>query len=184
MERGFAMKKRFKGLLLTALAAVAIVGIQQNTLQGQGARSSNGNKLEGAWDVVIWLPVCGGDFCATPYRILRTISTVGIADAYGFPALTGTPGAVNSSGHGDYTKVGNNLYSATVKYFELTYGSPAPPFGSVVSSIETVQELIQVSADGNSYESQFLTTFRSPTGDVLSTNGGKTKATRITGTSN
>ncbi|HEY2120404.1 MAG TPA: hypothetical protein VGH37_14540 [Candidatus Acidoferrum sp.] len=171
------MKKVFKGLLLSALAAVAILGVQQNVLRGENP--GNGNKLDGAWDVVIWLPVCGGDFCATPYRILRTISPVGITDGYGFPALTNTPGAVNSSGHGDYARIGNNLYSATVKYFELTYNSPLPPFGSVVSSIETVQETIALSADGNSYESQFLTTFTSPSGVVLATNGGKTKATRI-----
>jgi hypothetical protein len=174
------MNGAVKRLLFATLAAVAILGTSQTFLQAQSPRLGNDHKLEGAWDVVIWLPLgSGGSFIPTPFRILRTITPVGVVDGYGFPALTFTPGATNSSGHGDYERVGNNLYSATLKYFELNYGNPAPPFGSVVSSIQTIQDQISLSADGNSYESTFVSTFRLPDGTVLGTNGGKTKATRI-----
>jgi hypothetical protein len=174
------MKKMIRGFALTALAAVAMLGIQQTYLQAESSSLGNDHKLEGGWDVVIWLPIGPGrSFIPTPYRILRTVGSAGVTDGYGFPALTFTPGAINGTGHGDYKRIGNNLYTSTVKYFELNYGSPAPPFGSVVNSIQTVQETIKLSADGNSYESDFLTTFRTPDGAVTGTNGGKTKATRI-----
>lgn len=174
------MKKTIKGFALTALAAVGILGVQQTVLHAQAPALGNDHRLEGAWEIVIWLPI-GPDhaFIPTPYRIMRTVTPVGVVDGYGFPALTFTPGAINGTGHGDYERIGNNLYSATVKYVELNYGNPAPPFGSVVNSVQTVQENIRLSADGNSYESDFLTTFRTPDGVVTGTNGGKTKAMRI-----
>src|SRR6476659_2633661 len=112
------MKKTIKRLALTALAAVAMLGVQQTFLQAQSPGLGNDHKLEGAWDIVIWLPLGPNHaFIPTPYRILRTITPVGVVDGYGFPALTFTPGAINGTGHGDYKRIGNNLYSATVKYF-------------------------------------------------------------------
>jgi len=174
------MKRAIKRLALTALAAVAMLGIHESSLHGQGQSIGNDHQLEGAWDIVIWLPLGPNQaFIPTPFRILRTIGSAGIVDGYGFPALTFTPGAINGTGHGDYKRVGVDLYSSTVRYFELNYGNPAPPFGSVVSSIQTTNETIRLSQDGLSYESDFMTTFRSPTGTVIGTNAGKTKATRI-----
>jgi hypothetical protein len=174
------MKKLIKGFLLTTLAAVAMLGLQPSQLRADSANPGNDHKLEGAWDITIWLPLCGGNLCATPYKILRTIAPVGVVDGYGFPGLAqGPTGQTNGTGHGDWRKIGNNTYSATVKYFQLDYTIPPGPFGSVVQYINTVQETIRISADGNSYESDFLTTFALPDGTVVGTNGGKTKATRI-----
>ena len=174
------MKKAAKGLLLTAAAALAMMGLQQSFLHAQPPFFGNDHKLEGSWDIVIWLPLGPNrQFIPTPFRILRTVSSAGVVDGYGFPALTFTPGAINGTGHGDFKRIGNNLYSATVKYFELNYSSPAPPFGSVINSVQTVKETIRLSGDGNSYESEFLTTFTSPAGVVTATNAGQTKATRI-----
>ncbi|MEQ1884890.1 MAG: hypothetical protein ABL967_07495 [Bryobacteraceae bacterium] len=178
------MKKAIKGIVVAMLAVVMMFGLQQGVLKAD-SNSSNDRNLEGAWDVVIWLPFGpNGSFVPTPFRILRTIGPVGIVDGYGFPALTFTPGATNGTGHGDYKRIGKDrnrdrdVYSATVKYFELN-AVPDAQTNSVVNSIQTVRETIRLSSDGNSYESDFLTTFTSPSGQVLGTNGGKTKATRI-----
>jgi len=178
------MKKAIKGFLFAALAAVTILGFQQSVLQADSANPGNDHKLEGAWDIVIWAQAPGSGpndpYFPTPFRILRTIAPVGVADGYGFPGLVpGPAGQTNSSGHGDWRRIGNNLYSATVKYFQLNYTTPPGPFGSVVQYIGTVRENIKLSADGNSYESDFLTSFSLPDGTPLGSNGGKTKATRI-----
>ena len=160
--------------LVRALAGAGALSIQQTALRADATDRGNDHKLEGAWDIAITLP----DGSPTPFRILRTITPTGVVDGYAFPPFTFTPGAVNSSGHGDWKRIGNNAYSATVKYFQLKYLA-APGFGNVIDSIGTVRENIKLSADGNSYTSDFVTTIALPDGTVVATNPGKTVAKRI-----
>ncbi len=172
------------GLLLTALAAVVILGLQDDRLRTVRAESNSRGistqargsfrGLEGAWDISITLP----DGSPTPFRILRTVTPTGIVDSYAFPPFTFTPGAVNSSGHGDWQRTSNTIFNATVRYFQLKYLA-APGFGQVIDTIGTVRETIKISDDGNSYVSEFTTTISLPNGTVVGTNPGKTVAKRI-----
>jgi hypothetical protein len=61
---------------------------------------------------------------AGPFRIMRTVTSVGVTDAYAFPSITPTQATggsplVNSSGHGDWGVLDHGLYSVTVKQFVL-----------------------------------------------------------------
>jgi len=180
------MNKTSTGLLLTAVAAVAILSFQDNAVhaadaaqpeeswRAAAAARNRARGLEGAWDIAITLP----DGSATPFRILRTVTPTGIVDSYGFPPFTNTPGVVNSGGHGDWLRTSNTIYVATVKYLQLKYLA-APGFGQVIDSIGTVRETIKISDDGNSYVSEFATTITLPDGTVVLSNPGKTVAKRI-----
>jgi hypothetical protein len=142
------------------------------------ARSPEDRQLEGAWDVVITTtptpPFAG------PFRILRTVTSVGVTDAYAFPSITPTQATggsplVNSSGHGDWGVLDHGLYSVTVKYFQLN-----PIKQDVLDTVGTVRENIRMAPDGNSYSSVFETTVALPNGTTIITNQGRTQATRIT----
>jgi hypothetical protein len=163
------------GVLFTLVAALALVGVSQFPVRAQSNGLGDDQKLEGSWDVTI---TQAGPFVGTPFRILRTITSSGVVDAYAFPAFTITPGVVNTSGHGNWKRTGNRLYSATVKYFQLNYAAVGVP-PNVLDTVGTVRENITLSADGNSYTSVFLTTVTLPNGTVLLTNPGKTSAKRI-----
>ena len=118
---------------------------------------------------------------------VRTVAPAGVTDSYSFPPLGfvlfqfGQPGGTNGPGNGDYKRIGYNLYSATVKYYELNYSLGTPQNGfSPLEAVGTVRENIKLSADGNSYESDFVTTFTDGAGNPAPfPNYGKTKATRI-----
>ncbi len=142
------------------------------------ARAPEDRQLEGAWDVVITTtpqpPFAG------PFRILRTVTSVGVTDAYAFPSITPTQATgasplVNSSGHGDWGVLDHGLYSVTVKYFQLN-----PIKLDVLDTVGTVRENIRMAPDGNSYSSVFETTVALPNGVTIITNQGRTQATRIT----
>ncbi len=126
------------------------------------------NSLEGSWEISI---------SNTPFRILRTVGTVGVVDAYDFPPITPTQGAlINSAGHGTWTKTGPRQYSATVEYFQL---NPSAEFDKQLDTVGKVRENIQVSKDGKSYVSVFETTIYLPNGAPIIHNTGRTTATRM-----
>jgi hypothetical protein len=156
------------------LASICLVGALV-ALAGSFApvrAAGNGEKgLQGAWDAVI---------DNSPFRILRSVSSESLTDAYAFPPFSPTPPGpipfTNSSGHGAWEKTGPREYKVTVKYLQL---NTAAGF-FVFDTYGVVRETITVSKDGNSYTSVFDTEIFWPnntsTGIV---NHGTTTATRI-----
>lgn len=165
------MMKRFVrvALLATVIAAVGSWAPLRADSDDHG-----GNALRGSWDITI--TTTPNPPFATPFRILRTVSKDGVVDAYAFPSITPTQGAlVNSSGHGSWKNAGHRQFTVIVKYFQL---NPANPL-AVLDSIGTVRENITMSADGNSYVSFFWTDIALPDGTVIIKNSGQTTAKRI-----
>lgn len=156
--------------LLTVICGVLLVGSLGLTQRTLIANGEDDQTLQGSWDITITTPPGLG-----PFKILRTVSTTGVVDAYAFPPFTPTPGAVNSAGHGSWERISNRTYSVTVKYFQLNYA--ASP--NVLDSIGVVRETITLSKDGKSYTSHFETTISLPNGQVIITNAGATTGTRI-----
>ena len=165
-------------------AQMVIVGVLAAAmLSGQQLRAAaheNGeNGLEGSWEIKITQP----DYSPLPFgldfRILRTVTSEGVIDAYAFPGFGATgpqPGLISNPGHGSWKKAGGaRKYDVTVKYFQTD--PSAFPF--VLNSIGKVTEQITVSRDGDSYTSQFVTQIYSPNGTLIFTNAGGTIATRI-----
>jgi len=147
----------------------------QATPAERDARSPEDRQLEGAWDIII--NTTPNPPFATPFRILRTVTSAGVTDAYAFPSITpnkpaGVPFA-NTSGHGDWGVLDHGYYSVTVKYFQLN-----PSSLDVLDSVGTVRENIRMAPDGNSYTSVFETTIDLGKG-VTIVNQGRTVATRI-----
>ena len=134
-----------------------------------------GNSLKGSWDITI--TTTPNPPFAVPFRILRTVSSEGVVDAYAFPPITPTVGAlINSSGHGSWKKAhGRRAYTVIVKYFQLDPSN----FFAVLNSVGTVREEITLAPDGNSYTSVFQTDIALPDGTVIIQNSGATTATRI-----
>ena len=172
-------------LMKRVLAKVALAGVLASVLvSGSPVRAAmnddnEGNRLAGSWDIRITQP----DYSPLPFgldfRILRTVTAEGVIDAYAFPGFGPTgpsPFLVSNPGHGSWKRLpGGRRYSVTVKYFQMDQSN----FPFVLNSIGTVTEEITVSQDGDSYTSQFVTQIHSPAGDLLFTNTGGTKATRI-----
>jgi hypothetical protein len=161
---------------------IALAGVLAAVVaSGPQLRADEGNEqgLRGSWEITITQP----DFQPLPYgldfRILRTVTSDGVVDAYAFPgfgALGPQPGLVSNSGHGIWKKAGRGRkYSAVVKYFQIDQAA----FPNVLHSTGTVTEQITLSRDGDSYTSQFVTEVVGPDGTVIFTNWGGTIATRI-----
>lgn len=164
-----------------ALIGALIVAVGLTPLwSATGVSPKHGNSpkksLEGSWDVTI--TTTPDPPFATPFRILRTVSADGVVDAYAFPPITPTTGAlINSSGHGTWERSrGARQFKVIVKYFQI---DPAN-FFAVLDSVGTVREDITLAPDGNSYLSSFWTEVALPDGTVVATNVGETTATRIT----
>ena len=161
-----------KGLVrLVALASVLglmLISSELPVASKAAQGEQDAGKLEGSWNIVI---------TGTPFRILRTITEGGVVDAYAFPPITPTAGAlVNSGGHGNWKKIGPRTYAVTVLYFQL---NPAlNPTFNILDSIGKVDETIEVSQDGQTYTSVFSTLITFPNGGTI-TNGGTTSAQRI-----
>jgi len=133
-----------------------------STMRGQVAAV---DPLQGSWDIII---------TGSPYRILRSVSPVGVVDAYAFPAFTTTVGSIVAGpGHGTWVKLSTGVYAAAVDYFQIDIKT------GLLDSIGRVTEVITMGSDGNSYTSTFKTQVYSPAGALLLTNPGATSATRI-----
>jgi hypothetical protein len=159
-----------------AITSLLVAGAGSRTsLLADSNHDNDKNTLKGSWDITI--TTTPNPPFAVPFRILRTVTGTGVVDAYAFPPITPTAGAlINSSGHGSWKKVdGHRHFTVVVKYFQL---NPATPL-AVLDSIGTVTENITMSADGNSYSSFFLTEIALPDGTVIIQNSGSTTATRI-----
>lgn len=165
------MMKRF---VRVAFVATLVAAAGTWTLLRANSDDHAANALKGSWDITI--TTTPNPPFAVPFRILRTVSEDGVVDAYAFPPITPTQGAlINSSGHGSWKRVGRLQFTAIVKYFQLNPSNPL----AVLDSIGTVRENITLSADGNSYESVFWTDIALPDGTVIIQNSGSTTATRI-----
>jgi hypothetical protein len=157
-----------------AIAAILVATAGDRTVLRADSDEHGAKALEGSWDITI--TTTPNPPFATPFRILRTVSESGVVDAYAFPSITPTQGAlVNSAGHGVWDKAGHNQFKVLVKYFQL---NPANPL-AVLDSIGTVRENITMGADGNSYKSFFWTEIALPNGTVIIQNSGETTAKRI-----
>ena len=154
---------------------LALAGLVIAAVLAPAPASAGDLRIEGAWDVVI--TTTPNPPFATPFRILRTVSKKTVTDAYAFPPITPTTGALlmNSSGHGSVTKIGKSDFQVVVKYFQL---NPANFFG-VLDTVGTVIEHVTVSDDKDSYISDFTTAVQLPDGTTIATNSGSTTATRI-----
>jgi hypothetical protein len=164
-------------------AKIALIGVVATALvsgpQPKAASDDNSNGLEGSWEIKITQP----DYSPLPFgldfRILRTVTSEGVIDAYAFPGFGPTgpqPGLVSNAGHGSWKNAGGDRkYDVTVKYFQIDQNA----FPNVLNSIGKVTERIAVSRDGDSYRSQFVTQIYSPDGTLIFTNAGGTIATRI-----
>lgn len=156
-------------LLCLSVCLVAFGGLSSQV------RGDDAHTLEGSWDIVI--TTTPNPPFQIPFRILRTVTRVGVVDAYAFPSITPTPGAlINSGGHGSWMKIGPRLYSATVEYFQL---NPSAPLDKL-DTVGKVRENIEISKDGNSYISTFETTISLPDGTEIIHNAGRTEGKRIT----
>lgn len=166
------MMKRFVGVALVATLVAVVEG--GTRLRADVTDDQSANALKGSWDIVV--TTTPNPPFAAPFRILRTVSADGVVDAYAFPPVTPTPGAlVNSSGHGSWQRTGRFQFTSVVKYFQL---NPANFFG-VLDSIGTLRENITIAPDGNSYTSVFWTEIAQPDGTVIIQNNGQTTAQRI-----
>jgi hypothetical protein len=164
------MNRKLTFPVYLGLIAAALLVIGTAVPQSQAQDNSKARAIEGTWDIVI---------VGSPFRILRTYGREGgIVDAYAFPPFTATPGPlINSPGHGAWVKhKGGREFGALVKYFQI---NPAAGFG-LLDSFGIVKETITLSADGDSYTSDFSTDIFLPNGLVpIIHNAGKTQAVRI-----
>lgn len=165
------------------LASIAVIGALAATLIGgphlRAASDESGSPgLQGSWEIKITQP----DYSPLPvgldFRILRTVTSEGVIDAYAFPGFGPTgpqPGLVANPGHGTWEKAGGERkYNVTVKYFQTDQSA----FPYVLNSIGRVTEQITLARDGESYTSQFVTQIYSPDGTLIFTNAGGTIARR------
>ena len=188
LERLIALKPvvaaaAFAGLLTWAPAAAlaadqsnsAAKAPLQSTPEERDARAPEDRLLEGAWDITI--TTTPNPPFAVPFRILRTVTSAGVTDAYAFPPITPTKPTtaplINTSGHGDWGVLSHGYYTVTVKYMQLN-----PALLDVLDSVGEVRENIRMAPDGNSYTSVFETTITLANGATI-TNQGRTQATRI-----
>src|SRR5882724_11419140 len=125
---------------ILVLAAAGLFAADQ-TLQVREAREPADHVLEGAWDIAI--TTTPNPPFAFPFRILRTVTPTGVTDAYAFPPITPTvPKGIplsNSSGHGSWGVLDTNLFTVTVKYFQLNTA-----LLNVLDSVGTVRENIRM----------------------------------------
>jgi hypothetical protein len=134
--------------------------------------------LRGSWEIKITQPDLSPLPFGLDFRILRTVTSESVVDAYAFPGFGPAgpqPGLVSNSGHGTWKIAGPRRYKAIVKYFQIDQSN----FPFVLHSTGTVTEEITVSRDGDSYTSQFVTEIHLPDGTLIFTNQGGTTATRI-----
>jgi hypothetical protein len=170
-------------MMKRVLANMALIGALATTVVSgpQLRAASDENRLpglEGSWEIKITQP----DFSPLPFgldfRILRTVRSESVIDAYAFPGFGPTgpqPGLVANPGHGSWEKAGGaRKYNVTVKYFQIDESA----FPYVLNSIGRVTEQITLARDGESYTSQFVTQIYRPDGTLIFTNAGGTIATR------
>ncbi len=173
----FSRRRSLRTIAATfAVTALLVAGAGSRTsLLADSNHDDDDSSLRGSWDITI--TTTPNPPFAVPFRILRTVTGVGVVDSYAFPPITPTAGAlINSSGHGSWKKAsGRRHFTVLVKYFQL---NPATPL-AVLDSIGTVRENITLSADGNSYTSFFWTEIALPDGTVIVQNSGSTTAKRI-----
>jgi len=173
-----------KMIMKRVLARVALVGVLATAVAGgphlrAGSQENEERGLQGSWEIKITQP----DFSPLPFgldfRILRTVTSESVVDAYAFPGFGAAGpqfGLVSNAGHGTWRNAGRpREYKAIVKYFQIDQAS----FPFVLHSTGTVTEQITVSRDGDSYTSQFVTDIHRPDGTLIFTNQGGTIATRI-----
>jgi hypothetical protein len=161
---------------------IALAGVMAAVVaSGPPLRADEGNEqgLRGSWEIKITQP----DLTPLPFgldfRILRTVTSDGVVDAYAFPGFGEQgpqPDLVSNPGHGIWKKEGRGRkYSAVVKYFQINQAA----FPFVLHSTGKVTEQITLSRDGDTYTSQFVTEIFRPDGTLIFTNAGGTIATRI-----
>lgn len=173
------MKTNLGAMFKPVVSVIAILSLSVCLVAFGGiwsqVRGDDSRTLEGSWEIVI--TTTPNPPFKIPFRILRTVTHVGVVDAYAFPSITPTPGAlINSGGHGSWMKIGPRLYSATVEYFQL---NPSAPLDKL-DTVGKVRENIEISRDGNSYVSIFETTIFLPNGTQIIQNSGRTEGKRIT----
>jgi len=171
-------------ILKRVLTAVALVGVLATAAASgpQLLAASAGNEergLRGSWEITVTQPDLSPLPFGLDFRILRTVTSDGVVDAYAFPGFGPAgpqPGLVSNSGHGTWENAGGpRQYKAVVKYFQIDQAA----FPFVLHSTGTVTEQITVSQDGDSYTSRFVTEIHQPNGTLIFTNQGGTIATRI-----
>lgn len=167
-----------------SLVKIALIGIMASAVVSGprmlAASDDHGpNKLEGSWEIQITQPDLSPLPFGLDFRILRTVTSEGVVDAYAFPGFGPAgpqPGLVSNPGHGTWKKAGpDRAYDVLVKYFQIDQTA----FPNVLNSVGKVTERITVSPDGDSYTSQFVTQIYSPDGTLIFTNSGGTIAKRI-----
>lgn len=171
-------------IMKRVLARAALVGVLATAVasgpQPQAASQENEERgLRGSWEIKITQPDLSPLPFGLDFRILRTVTSDSVVDAYAFPGFGAAgpqPGLVSNSGHGSWSNAGRpHQYKAIVKYFQIDQTN----FPFVLHSTGTVTEQITVSSDGDTYTSQFVTEIHLPNGTLLFTNQGGTIATRI-----
>ena len=164
-------------LTRVALAGVLAIVFASGQLRA-GSQDNEERGLRGSWEIKITQPDLSPLPFGLDFRILRTVTSESVVDAYAFPGFGPAgpqPGLVSNSGHGTWKNAGPRRYKAVVKSFQIDQSS----FPFVLHSTGTVTEEITVSRDGDSYTSQFVTEIHLPDGTKIFTNQGGTIATRI-----
>jgi len=171
-------------ILKRVLTVVALVGVLASAVasgpQLLAASAENEERgLKGSWEIKVTQPDLSPLPFGLDFRILRTVTSESVVDAYAFPGFGPAgpqPGLVSNSGHGTWEKAGGaRQYTAVVKYFQIDQAA----FPFVLHSTGTITEQITMSGDGDAYTSRFVTEIHLPDGTLIFTNQGGTIATRI-----
>lgn len=171
-------------IMKRVLARVALAGLLATAVgSGTHVRAASPENeergLRGSWEIKITQPDLSPLPFGLDFRILRSVTSETVVDAYAFPGFGATgpqPGLFSNSGHGTWRNAGRpRQYKVIVKYFQIDQTS----FPFVLHSTGTVTEHITVSRDGDSYTSQFVTEIQFPDGTLIFTNRGGSIATRI-----
>ena len=171
-------------ILKRVLTGVALVGVLATAAargpQLLAASAENEERgLKGSWEITITQPDLSPLPFGLDFRILRTVTSESVVDAYAFPGFGPAGpqvGLVSNSGHGTWENAGGpRHYKAVVKYFQIDQTG----FPFVLHSTGTITEQITVSPDGDSYTSRFVTEIHLPDGTLIFTNQGGTIARRI-----
>ena len=170
------LKRGFTAAVLVGVLAIAVAsGPQLRAASGENEERG----LKGSWEIKLTQPDLSPLPFGLDFRILRTVTSESVVDAYAFPGFGPAGpqfGLVSNSGHGIWVNAGApRQYKAVVKYFQIDQAA----FPFVLHSTGTITEQITVSRDGESYTSRYVTEIHQPDGTLIFTNEGGMIATRI-----
>src|SRR6187397_1698230 len=110
--------------VLTRVALAGVLAVVFASGQLRAVSQDNEERgLRGSWEIKITQPDLSPLPFGLDFRILRTVTSESVVDAYAFPGFGPTgpsPFLVSNPGHGSWKRLpGGRRYSVTVKYFQM-----------------------------------------------------------------